>query len=122
MTTQDVANRLVELCRQGQFSQAFEELYGDDIVSIEPDGYPAGTLKGKEAVRAKEQQFNDSVEEFHNNEVSEPLVAENFFTVSMKMDITFKGAPRTSMEEICVYNVNNGKIVKEQFFFTPQMA
>ena len=33
MTTQEVANRLVELCRTGQILQAQEELYGETIVS-----------------------------------------------------------------------------------------
>lgn len=33
------------------------------------------------------------------------------------MDITMKGQPRMSMEEIVVYEVAGGKIIKEQFFF-----
>ncbi|MEM7382685.1 MAG: SnoaL-like domain-containing protein [Bacteroidota bacterium] len=37
----------------------------------------------------------------------------------MEMDVTFKGAPRTKMSEICLYKVENGKIVWEEFFFTP---
>lgn len=32
------------------------------------------------------------------------------------MDVTMKGAGRVKMDEI-VYEVKNGKIVKEQFFF-----
>jgi len=28
-----------------------------------------------------------------------------------------KGAGRTNIEEICVYQVNDGKIVREQFYF-----
>lgn len=120
MTTQEVANRLVELCRQGQFTEAFEELYADDVVSCEPDGFPNARLEGKEAVRLKEKQFNESVKEFHGVEISEPIVAENFFAVSMNMDVTFQESPRMKMEEICVYNVKDGKISKEEFFFTLQ--
>ena len=40
MTTSDVARKLVEFCRQGQFENAIEELYSADIVSVEPDGAP----------------------------------------------------------------------------------
>jgi hypothetical protein len=120
MTTQEVANRLVELCRMGQFIEAIEELYHEDILSIEPEGNPIGTVSGIETVKQKTRQFNEMVEEHHGGEISDPMVAENFFSVSMKMDVTFKGAPRNVMEEICVYNVQDGKIVKEQFFFTPQ--
>jgi hypothetical protein len=31
--------------------------------------------------------------------------------------VTFKGAGRRMLEEICVYEVNDGKIVREQFYF-----
>lgn len=121
MTTKEVANRLVELCRVGQYEQAFNELYADDIISREPKGHSMGEVSGIEAVGLKQKQFNESVEAFHGNEVSDPVVAENFFSVSMKMDVTFKGAARMSMEEIAVYKVRDGKICEEEFFFTPQM-
>ena len=41
MTTQEIANRLVELCRAGQFETAQKELFATDIVSIEPFASPA---------------------------------------------------------------------------------
>jgi len=34
------------------------------------------------------------------------------------MDITYKGMPRMNDSEICVYNVVDGKIVSEQFFYS----
>lgn len=40
MTTQEIANRLVELCKIGQNDAAMQELYAADIVSIEPAGTP----------------------------------------------------------------------------------
>lgn len=120
MTTQEVANKLVEYCRKGQFEEAMTELYAPNIVSIEPAGAPAERIEGIEGVVAKGKQFAEMTEEFHGMEVSEPVVAENFFSCSMKMDITMKGAPRMTMEEICTYGVKDGKIVYEQFFFTPQ--
>lgn len=119
MNTNEVANRLVELCRQGQFETAVKELYSENIVSIEPDGAPVKEIVGLEGVIQKGQNFNEMVEEFHGIEVSDPVVADSFFSCSMKMDVTFKGAPRSSMEEVCLYKVDNGKIVREEFFFTP---
>ena len=38
LTTQEVANRLVSLCREGKFVDAIQELYAPLVVSIEPDG------------------------------------------------------------------------------------
>ncbi|MEW4925096.1 nuclear transport factor 2 family protein [Algibacter sp. 2305UL17-15] len=119
MTTKDVADKLVNYCRQGQFEEAVKALYAQNIVSIEPEGAPVKVSEGLEAVIAKGQQFQEMTEEVHGMEVSDPVVADKFFACTMKMDITFKGAPRTSMEEVCLYKVENGKIVREEFFFTP---
>jgi hypothetical protein len=33
------------------------------------------------------------------------------------MDVTMKGRGRMNLEEICVYQVKDGKIVREEFFF-----
>ncbi len=116
-TTQEVANRLLELCNSFQFDTAIEELYSDNITSREPNGAMIEYLEGKEAVIEKGKQFNDMVEEFHGFETSEAIVAGNHFSVRMKMDITMKGGPRSAMEEIAMYEVKDGKIISEQFFY-----
>lgn len=120
MTTQEIANRLVLLCRKGDWHQAQRELYHEDIESIEPPGTPWGNVKGMEALTKKGEQWSGMVEEIHENEVSEPMVADNFFTLRMESDNTFKGMGRMKFEELCLYEVKDGKIVKEQFFYTPQ--
>jgi len=119
MTTQEVANRLVELCSQGNWQQAHDELYSQDATSIEPDGTPWGNVKGMEAIAQKGKEWSKSIEEFHGLEISDPLVAENFFTVRMETDSTMKGMGRMKFEELALYEVQDGKIVKEQFFYTP---
>ena len=118
MNTKEVANKLVGYCRQGQFEDAMKELYGQNIESYEPKGSKMDTCIGLEAVIKKGEMFQDSVETFHGMEVSDPVVAENFFSCSMAMDITFKGGPRTTMEEVCMYKVEEGKITREEFFYT----
>ncbi len=118
MTTQEVAEKLVNYCRMGQYENAMKELYGQNIISIEPKGAPMEKVEGFEGVIKKAEFFNNMVEEFHGNEVSDPLVADNFFSCRMKMDATFKEGGRRSMEEICLYQVQNGKIVREEFFYS----
>ncbi|MEM1339420.1 MAG: SnoaL-like domain-containing protein [Bacteroidota bacterium] len=118
MTTQEVADQLVDYCRTGQFDTAMKELYGEGIVSIEPKGAPMERVEGFQEVIKKAAYFNDMVEEFHGNEVSDPLVADNFFSCRMKMDATFKQGGRQAMEEICLYEVADGKIIREEFFYT----
>ncbi len=121
MTTQEVANRLVELCRKGQFDQAVKELYSPDIVSVEPEGTPNHIVKGIEGIIEKGKDFDAKIEKIHSSFFSEPIVAENFFSCSMLMNVKMKGVPvDIDMDEVCVYNVKDGKIVKEQFFYTPQ--
>jgi ketosteroid isomerase-like protein len=118
MTTQEVANRFNELAQQGNWTKIQEELYADDAESIEP-AHAQGlqSAKGREALKQKAEQFGSTVEEMHGGYSSEPLVAGNHFAVAMGMDATMKGMGRVKMDEIAVYEVHDGKIVKEQFFF-----
>jgi len=121
MTTQEVANRLVELCREGKNEQAVKELYAPEIVSVEPEGAPNRIVKGLAGIAEKGMQFQNMIENINSSYVSDPLVAENFFSISMLMNVKMKGVPvDVDMDEICVYTVNNGKIVKEEFFYTLQ--
>ncbi len=116
-TTQEVANRLVELMRTGQVAQAQEELFSDDIVSTEPEHAPVKSAKGKKAVLAKGAQFAAMVEARHGGFFSDPIVGGRYFSCAMGLDATFKGQGRMNLEEICVFEVKDGKIVSEQFFF-----
>lgn len=118
MSTQKVANRLVELMRNGDGMTAITELYADNIVSREMPGFPSEVTSGKEAVTQKSIEWLNNVQEFHKSEISEPQIAGNHFSCTMDFDVTFKDRGRQKMNEICVYEVNEGKIVNEQFFYT----
>lgn len=118
MTTQEIANRLVTLCRKGEWETAQRELYADNVVSIEPyatEDFQQET-KGLNAIIEKGRKFDSMVQEVHSLDVSEPLVAENSIAFKMTMDLTMKGKGRMAMPELCVYEVKDGKIVSERFF------
>jgi hypothetical protein len=118
MTTQEVANRMNELFKEGKWGEVQTELYADDCESIEPENAPGlKTVKGMEAIKKKGEDFNAMIEEMHGGWSSDPIVAGNFISVAMGMECTMKGAGRVKMDEICVYQVKDGKVVKEQFFF-----
>ena len=120
MTTQDVASRFNELAQTGRWDLIQAELFADNAVSIEPAHAAAmgmGNAEGMDAIRKKGQAFNQMVEEMHGGYSSEPVIAGNHFAVGMGMDVTMKGMGRSKMDEIAVYEVKDGKIVKEQFFF-----
>lgn len=120
MTTQEVANRWAELCRQGDFKTCYEELYSPQCVSIEPEGAQWERAEGMEQMAEKGKKWNESLEEMHGAEIGDPIVAENFFTARQAMDVTFKEGGRQKFEEMSLYEVNDGKIVREQFFYTVQ--
>jgi predicted ester cyclase len=117
MTTEQIARRLVEICRTGDFETAQKELFSKDAVSIEPYGTPEfeKETKGLDAIPSKNQKFNDMVQETHSMYVSEPLVSAQSFAVIMRMEITMKGKERMDMSELCVYEVKEGKIISESF-------
>jgi hypothetical protein len=118
MTTTEIANRFHELSQQGNWTQIQEELYADDAESIEPPhSQGLQSAKGKDALKQKAEMFNSMVEEMHGGYSSAPIVAGNHFAVAMGMDATMKGQGRSKMDEIALYEVKDGKIVKEQFFF-----
>jgi hypothetical protein len=118
MTTQEIANRLHELFRENRWAEAQDELFSDDAESIEPPGSPGlQTVKGKEAIKKKGEDFNNMVEEVHGGYAGEPIVAGNFIALAMGLEATYKGMGRQKMDEIVVYEVKDGKIVKEQFFY-----
>lgn len=117
MTTAEIAQRLVAVCRTGDWETAQKELYAEDAVSIEPHATPAFTkeTRGLAAIVEKGHKFNAMVEKMHAFIVSDPLVAGSSFACTMQLDVTMKGDGRMNMTELCVYEVKNGKIVSEQF-------
>lgn len=117
MTTQEVANQLVTYCQENNYKAAYD-LYAEDAVSIEMDGMPGEKITtGKENIWNAYLQWEESIEEMHGGSVGEPVVAANHFVLPMSMDATFKGQGRMAFDELFIYQVENGKIKKAQFFY-----
>ena len=118
MTTQKVADRFIELARQGKIEDILKEQFSTNAVSIEPnDSMGPKVVEGLNGLLKKSEMFNSMVEEFHGAKISDPVVSDKYFSVSWWIDTTMKGRGRMQMDEICVYKVENGKIVSEQFFY-----
>ncbi len=118
MTTQQVADQLVSLCREGNYQEAYG-LYADDAVSVEMPGAPNQITEGLDNILKGFQQWAESIEASHGGSVGDAIVADNHFVVPMSSDVTFKGGNRWNMEELCVYEVKDGKIKKASFFYDP---
>jgi hypothetical protein len=112
-TTQEIANRLVELSRNGQFEEAQTELYADNIFSHEP---PAVGNFTKTEIIDKGRVFRSGLKEVHSLAISDPIVCGNSFAITFALDATFE-AGRSSLDEVCGYKVENGKIVAEHYIY-----
>lgn len=117
MNTWDVAKKWKEMCEQGKNLECINKLYAENVVSKEMPGMGEDVI-GKQNVWNKSKDWLESVESFHASEIGEPIVAGNFFTAKMGFDCTFKERGRQKMEEVCVYEVKDGKIASEQYFYS----
>jgi len=118
MTTKDIAEQLVKMCRDGKVEEVKLELFNDDTVSIEPtEGFLPKETRGIAAIQKKAELFISMVEQFYNSTITDPVVAGDYFSIGWETDIQMKGQERLTMSEICVYRVKDGKIISEQFFY-----
>ena len=102
MSTEDVAMRLVELCKGKDWKKAIDDLYAKDIVSIEPramENMPA-EMRGIDQVRGKTDWWEKNME-VHDSKVSGPFVAGDTFVVRFDIDATDRNSKeRMKMSEV----------------------
>lgn len=119
MDTKEVALKLVEHCKKGEFMKAIDTFYGKDIVSIEPMAMPTmpAEMHGFEAVKGKSVWWVEN-HEVHSSKVEGPFVAGDRFVVYFDFDVTEKKSKkRHKMAEVGIYTVAKGKIVREEFLY-----
>ena len=118
MTTKEVASRFNELAKEEKWFEIQDELFSDNVRSIDPqDSSYFKYADGKAAVRKKGEEFVKKVETAHRRYTSEPIVAGNHFAVAREVDITVQGFGRIQINEVMLYEVKDGEIISEQFFY-----
>lgn len=118
LTTHEVAARFYELAKKEQWFEIQDEFFSDDVKSIEPAGAQnLHNAEGKAAVRKKGEDWISRIEGLHRAFTTEPVVGGSFFSVGRELDITVQGLGRIQTDEIMLYEVKNGKIISEQFFY-----
>ncbi len=117
MNTEEVAKKLAEYCRNGEWMKAVDELYAKDIVSIEPhamENMPA-EMRGIDQVRGKTEWWVNNFD-VHSTKVGGPFVARDTFVVQFDVDATEKTSKkRIQMSEVGIYTVKDGKVTREEF-------
>jgi len=117
MNTQEIAKKLVELCRKGEWMQAINGLYAKDIVSVEARGMDGESpeKRGIDQVRGKTEWWLQNME-MHSVKIGGPFVANDRFVVQYDIDVTDKNLKkRMQMSEVGIYTVKDGKVAREKF-------
>ncbi len=117
MDTLNISQTLVSLLRQKQFVEAQETLFDAGIISLEPPSHPKPKTEGLALLLEKERQLVAGIDTWRELQVSNPIVIGNHFSISMKAHFLLQNGQEIKLEEIIVYQVKNGKIIKEQFFY-----
>ena len=120
MTTNEIAKRYVELCKEGKNAVCLDELYAADAVSVEAAAMPGmgRTSKGLDALRAKSKAWSEN-HVVHSAEVTGPYPHDDRFAVRFAFEVTNKpSGKRMAMDEVGLFTVENGKITREEFFYS----
>jgi hypothetical protein len=120
MNAQETAKKYVALCQAGKNAECLDTLFAKDAVSVEAFAPGGGerTSKGLEAIRAKSKWWSDN-HTVHKAEVSGPFPNDDRFAVRFVYDVTNKpSGKRFTMEEIGLFTVVDGKITREEFFYS----
>ncbi len=117
-TTQEIATRFNELAQEGKWFEIQDEFFSENVKSIDPVDSPYfGYAEGKAAVRQKGKDFVSRIEAGHRSYTSEPIVTGNHFAVAREVDITVQPHGRIQINQIMLYEVKDGEIISEQFFY-----
>jgi ketosteroid isomerase-like protein len=122
MTTKEVGDQLVALCRAGKNLDAVATLLSADVVSVEAMGsetMPA-VMTGRDAVRGKTEWWIQN-HVVHSAEAKGPFPHGDRFAVVFDYVVTPKVGPmagkKIRMEEVALYTVSDGKVTREEFFY-----
>ncbi len=119
MTTFEIAKKYVALCQAHQNHAALETLFSPEADSVESAAMPGMPAEAKalKAIIEKGKQWLDN-HEVHGSKVDGPWPHGNRFVVRFGYDVTNKPSGRRfQMEEAALFTVENGKIVREEFFY-----
>ena len=104
---------------KGELLQGFDRFYADDCVMQENTDE---SRVGKKACRDYEEKFLGNVAEFHGAELLNSSVDGDRSYSEWVFDSTFKDGTRMRNTQVAARTWKNGKIVKEQFFYSPNVV
>ena len=121
MSAQEIAQKLVQHCKNGTEAEALQTLYSEDAVSVEPMAMEGQSpvSEGRGAIQAKHDWWNNTMT-VHSSEIDGPYVNGNTFSLIFKIDAEDKSSgERWKAQEVALYETDGDKIVRETFFMAP---
>ena len=121
MITQEIAEKLLQHCRNHTEAQGLEELYAENAVSVEPMAMEGQSpiSEGRAAIRAKHDWWNANMT-VHGADMEGPFLNGNKFAVVFDIDAEDRNSgQRWKAKEVALYEVEEGRIVRESFFMAP---
>ncbi|MEM9319285.1 MAG: nuclear transport factor 2 family protein [Pseudomonadota bacterium] len=120
MTLNEIAQELVACCREGREAELLDKLYAPDAASVEAADFDGSgrEITGVEAIKGKHAWWNGMFEVLDAS-VSDPYPhGEDRFAVRFAVKAQNRETKAIDdMDEIGVYHVADGKIVREEFFY-----
>ena len=98
----------------GDILNAFEKFYADDVVMHENDSPP---FTGKSVNRKREEDFVNSVQEFHEARLLGEAVNGDTSYSEWEYDLTFKSGIRTKLQQVAARRWKNGQVSHERFYY-----
>jgi ketosteroid isomerase-like protein len=99
----------------GDILNAFEKFYAHDVVMQENDAAP---IAGKEANRKREQEFVNSVKQFHGAKLVGEAVNGDRSYSEWEYDVTFKAdGGRVKLQQVASRLWKNGQVAHERFYY-----
>jgi ketosteroid isomerase-like protein len=99
----------------GDILNAFEKFYAHDVVMQENDAAP---IAGKEANRKREQEFVNSVKQFHGAKLVGEAVNGDRSYSEWEYDVTFKAdGGRVKLQQVASRLWKDGQVAHERFYY-----
>lgn len=112
----EVGRTLVEMFNKGLFKEIEQKFWSPAIISCEGEGVGLEWV-GRKSVTRKNDEWC-AANRIHGASAEGPFVGSSGFAVKFRMDVEcVTDGKRTVMEEVGVYTVKNGKIVREEFMY-----
>ena len=112
-----VADKLISLCRENKMAEAINTLYADNVVGIEAAAAHYHKTEGLAAIKENSKKWAENLVKINKAILTEPTIIGNYFAYGYAHDVEFKDRGRVAERELAIYEVKDGKVVREEFFY-----